>query len=65
MMKENKKGKSFTFSKSFILLLLVTLDYVFSALQTDNRWNNKATEKNLPDYPSYGHICKRIDLMYN
>jgi hypothetical protein len=56
-MNENKKGKPYSFPDSFILIM----DYIRIYFHLPYRQTEgvKATEKNLPVYPSYSQICCR------
>ncbi len=61
-MNENKKGKKYQFPDSFILVI----GYMRIHFHLHNRQTEgiiKATGKNLPSHPSYGHICKRINKL--
>jgi len=61
-MNENKKGKPFTFPGSFILVVgHIRLYFHLPYRQTEGII--KATGKSLPNHPSYGHMCKRINRM--
>jgi IS5 family transposase len=61
-MNENKKGRKFIYPESFIL----AVGYVRIYLHLPYRQTEgiiKATGKNLPSHPSYGHICKRVNKL--
>ncbi len=61
-MNENKKGKPFTFPGSFIL----AVGHIRACFHLPYRQTEgiiKATGKSLPNHPSYGHMCKRINRM--
>jgi len=61
-MNKNKKGKPYSFPDSFILVI----GYIRTYLHLPYRQTEgviKATGKSLPDHPSYGHICKRINRL--
>jgi hypothetical protein len=61
-MNENRKGEPHTFPGSFILAVgHIRLCFHLPYRQTEGII--KATGKSLPDHPSYGHICKRINRM--
>jgi hypothetical protein len=61
-MNENKKGKPFAFPGSFILAIgYIRVYFHLPYRQTEGII--KATGKSLPNHPSYGHICKRINRM--
>ena len=61
-MNENKKGKPFTFPGSFILVVGRIRAY-FHLPYRQTEGIIKATGKSLPNHPSYGHMCKRINRM--
>jgi hypothetical protein len=61
-MNENKMGKPYSFPDSFILVI----GYMRTYLHLPYRQTEgviKAIGKSLPDHPSYGHMCKRINKM--
>jgi hypothetical protein len=61
-MNENKKGKPYSFPDSFILII----GYMRTLFHLPYRQTEgiiKATGKSIPDHPSYGHICKRINKL--
>lgn len=60
---ENKKGKKYKFPDSFILAIgYMRISFHLPYRQTEGII--KATVgKNLPNHPSYGHICKRINRL--
>lgn len=62
-MNENKKGKKYKFPDSFILAIgYIRISFHLPYRQTEGII--KATVgKNLPNHPSYGHICKRINRL--
>jgi hypothetical protein len=61
-MNENKKGRKFIYPDSLILVIgYVRLYFHLPYRQTEGII--KATGKNLPSHPSYGHICKRINKL--
>lgn len=61
-MNENKKGKKYKFPDSFILAIgYMRISFHLPYRQTDGII--KATGKTLPNHPSYGHICKRINRL--
>lgn len=61
-MNENKKGKKYQFPDSFFLIIgHIRVYFQLPYRQTEGII--KATGKNLPDHPSYGHICKRINKL--
>jgi IS5 family transposase len=61
-MNENKKGRKFVYSDSFILAVgCVRIYFHLPYRQTEGII--KATGKNLPSHPSYGHICKRVNKL--
>ena len=62
-MNENKKGKKYKFPDSFILAIgYMRISFHLPYRQTEGII--KATVgKNLPNHPSYGHICKRINRL--
>ena len=61
-MNENKKGKPFAFPGSFILVVgHIRVYFHLPYRQTEGII--KATGKSLPNHPSYGHMCKRINRM--
>jgi hypothetical protein len=63
-MNKNKKGKPFIFPDSFILAIgHIRLCFHLPYRQTEGVI--KATGKSLPSYPSYGHVCKRINKRLN
>lgn len=59
-MNKNKMGKPFTFPDSFFLAISY-IRYSFHLPYRQTQGIIKATGKNLPSKPSYGHICKRIN----
>ncbi|CAN5758695.1 IS5-like element IS903B family transposase [soil metagenome] len=61
-MNKNKMGKPFTFPNSFILAIGY-IRYSFHLPYRQTEGIIKATGKNLPSKPSYGHICKRINKL--
>jgi hypothetical protein len=61
-MNENKKGKKYKFPDSFILAIGY-MRISFHLLYRQTEGIIKATGKNLPDHPSYGHMCKRINRL--
>jgi hypothetical protein len=61
-MNENKKGKPFKFPGSFILVVGHIRVY-FHPPYRQTEGIIKATGKSLPNHPSYGHMCKRINRM--
>ena len=61
-MNENKKGRPFFFPDSFILAIgYLRMCFHIPYRQTEGIV--KATGKNLPGHPSYGHICKRVNKL--
>jgi hypothetical protein len=61
-MNESKKGKKYKFPDSFILAIgYMRISFHLPYRQTEGII--KATGKNLPNHPSYGHICKRINRL--
>ena len=61
-MNENKKGRKFIYPDSFILVIgYVRIYFHLPYRQTEGII--KATGKNLPSHPSYGHICKRVNKL--
>src|SRR5215210_8950004 len=61
-MNENKKGKPYTFPGSFILVV----GHIRACFHLPYRQTEgiiKATGKSLPNHPSYGHMCKRINSL--
>ena len=62
-MNEGKKGKPFVFPNSFILAMgYIRYSFHLPYRQTEGLIN--ATRKRLPsNSPSYGHICKRINIL--
>jgi hypothetical protein len=61
-MNENKKGRKFIYPESFILVI----GYIHAYFHLPYRQTEgiiKATGKSLPNHPSYGHICKRINSL--
>jgi len=59
-MNENKIGKPY----SFLLVIGYMHTYIYIyPIQTKTEGVIKATEKRLPDHPSYGHMCKRINRL--
>ena len=61
-MNENKKGRKFIYPDSLILVIgYIRLYFHLPYRQTEGII--KATGKNLPSHPSYGHICKRINKL--
>src|SRR4051794_29789309 len=61
-MNENKKGRKFIYSDSLIVVIgYIRLYFHLPYRQTEGII--KATGKNLPSHPSYGHICKRINKL--
>jgi hypothetical protein len=61
-MNRNKTGKPFVFPNSFILAIGY-IRYSFRLPYRQTEGIIKATGKNLPGNPSYGHICKRINRL--
>lgn len=61
-MNENKKGRKFIYPESFILVIGYMRIY-FHLPYRQTEGIIKATGKLLPDHPSYGHICKRINSL--
>jgi hypothetical protein len=61
-MNKNKTGKPFVFPNSFILAIGY-IRYSFRLPYRQTEGIIKATGKNLPSKPSYGHICKRINKL--
>lgn len=61
-MNENKKGKKYKFPDSFILAIGY-IRYSFHLPYRQTEGIIKATGKSIPDHPSYGHICKRINKL--
>ncbi len=61
-MNENKKGRKFSYPDSFILVIGYMRIY-FHLPYRQTEGIIKATGKNLPSHPSYGHICKRINKL--
>ena len=61
-MNQNKTGKPFIFPDSFILAIGY-IRYSFCLPYRQTEGIIKATGKNLPSKPSYGHICKRINKL--
>lgn len=61
-MNENKKGRKFIYPDSFILVIgYIRIYFHLPYRQTEGII--KATGKNLPSHPSYGHICKRVNKL--
>jgi len=61
-MNENKKGRKFIYPESFILVIgYVRVYFHLPYRQTEGII--KATGKSLPNHPSYGHMCKRINSL--
>ena len=61
-MNKNKRGKPFIFPDYFILVVgYMRISFHLPYRQTEGII--KATGKNLPDHPSYGHMCKRINRL--
>jgi DDE family transposase len=61
-MNENKKGRKFVYPDSFIIVIgYIRIYFHLPYRQTEEII--KATGKNLPRHPSYGHICKRINKL--
>jgi hypothetical protein len=61
-MNENKKGRKFIFPDSLIIVIgYIRIYFHLPYRQTEGII--KATGKNLPNHPSYGHICKRINKL--
>jgi hypothetical protein len=61
-MNQNITGKPFIFPDSFILAIGY-IRYSFCLPYRQTEGIIKATGKNLPSKPSYGHICKRINKL--
>lgn len=61
-MNDGKKGKPFVFPNSFILAIGY-IRYSFHLPYRQTEGIIKAIGKRLPDKPSYGHICKRINRL--
>ncbi len=63
---KNTKDKPSSFPDSFILVIGYMRTYLH-LLHIDRQTEGiiKATGKNLPSHPSYGHICKRINNRLN
>ena len=61
-MNENKKGRKFSYPDSFILVIGYMRIY-FHLPYRQTEGIIKATGKNLPSHPSYGHMCKRINRL--
>ena len=61
-MNENKKGRKFGYPDSFILVIGYMRIY-FHLPYRQTEGIIKATGRNLPSHPSYGHICKRINRL--
>jgi transposase len=61
-MNENKKGRKFIYPESFILVIGYMRIY-FHLPYRQTEGIIKATGKSLPNHPSYGHICKRINSL--
>lgn len=61
-MNENKKGRKFIYPDSFILVISYIRIY-FHLPYRQTEGIIKATGRNLPNHPSYGHICKRINKL--
>jgi hypothetical protein len=59
-MNESKKGRPYSFPESFILVIGYMRIY-FHLPYRQTEGIIKATGKSLPNHPSYGHICKRIN----
>lgn len=65
-MNENKKGRKFIYPDSFILVIgYIRIYFHLPYRQTKKEGIIKATGRNLPNHPSYGHICKRINKLNN
>jgi hypothetical protein len=62
LINKNKRGKPFTFPDSFILVIGY-IRYSFHLPYRQTEGILKTTGKRLPDHPSYGHICKRINKL--
>lgn len=61
-MNENKKGRKFVYPDSFILAVgYVRIYFHLPYRQTEGII--RATGKSLPNHPSYGHICKRVNRL--
>ena len=61
-MNENKKGRKFIYPDSFIIVVgYMRIYFHLPYRQTEGIL--KATGKNLPSHPSYGHICKRVNKL--
>ena len=61
-MNENKKGRKFIYPDSFIIVIgYIRICFHLPYRQTEGIV--KATGRNLPRHPSYGHICKRINKL--
>ena len=59
---ENKKGKPYRYPDSFLLVVgYIRICFHLPYRQTEGII--KATGKCLPNYPSYGHICKRVNKL--
>ena len=61
-MNESKKGRPYSFPESFILAIGYMRAY-FHLPYRQTEGIIKATGKSLPNHPSYGHMCKRINRM--
>ncbi len=59
---ENEKERKFIYLDSFILFIGKMRIY-FHLPYRQTEGIIKVTGKNLPDHPSYGHICKRINKL--
>ena len=64
-MNENKKGRKFIYPDSFILVIGYIRIYFHLPYRQTKEGIIKATGRNLPNHPSYGHICKRINKLNN
>jgi transposase len=61
-MNENKKGKPYRYPDSFLLVVgYIRICFHLPYRQTEGII--KATGKCLPNHPSYGHICKRVNKL--
>jgi len=61
-MNENKNGRKFIYPDSFIFVIgYIRIYFHLSYRQTEGII--KATGKNFPSHPSYGHICKRVNKL--
>jgi hypothetical protein len=61
-MNGNKKGRKFIYPESFILVIGYMRIY-FHLPYRQTEGIIKATGKLLPNHPSYGHLCKRINSL--